>query len=177
MAPRRSRQTSPGSLRRVAPPDGAARRDPSIPQSRYGNIACVPDGVSPDLAAVIRAAWALDTCDPVDADDWSAANPARGQCGSTALVIHDLLGGDLLIAEVIRGDGSRQGVHYWNLLPDGNEVDLTRGQFSGDEVVQQPRIVRRPAGPPKRCAEQYLRMRHRVLDALGIPEKNDTISR
>jgi len=77
--------------------------------------------VPEDLEAAIRAAWAFDTGDPVDADDWSAANPARGQCGSTALTIHDLLGGELLIAEVIRSDGSRQGVHYWNLLPDGTD--------------------------------------------------------
>jgi hypothetical protein len=29
-----------------------------------------------DLEAAIRAAWALDTCDPVDAEDWSQANPS-----------------------------------------------------------------------------------------------------
>jgi hypothetical protein len=34
-----------------------------------------------DIEAAVRAAWARDTCDPVDAGDWSAANPARGQCG------------------------------------------------------------------------------------------------
>jgi hypothetical protein len=45
----------------------------------------------------------------VDVDDWSAANPARGQCGTTALTIKDLLGGELLVAEVLRADGSRQG--------------------------------------------------------------------
>lgn len=127
-----------------------------------------------DLEAAVRAAWALDTCDPVDADDWSAANPSRGQCGSTALTIQDLLGGDLLIAEVIRSDGSRQGVHYWNLLPDGTELDLTREQFAHHEVIQPPRILQRPAGPPNRCAEQYLTMRHRVFDALGIAEDDDT---
>jgi hypothetical protein len=134
-------------------------------------MVAVPAGIPEELEAAIRAAWALDTCDPVDADDWSAANPARGQCGSTALVVHDLLGGELLIAEVIRTEGSRQGVHYWNLLPGGTEVDLTRGQFSADEVIQQPpRVVQRPAGLPRRCAEQYLTMRNRVLDALGIAE-------
>ena len=121
-----------------------------------------------NLETAVRAAWALDTCDPVDAGDWSAANPSRGQCGSTALTIHDLLGGELLIAEVIRSDGSRQGVHYWNLLPDGTELDLTREQFADDEVIQQPRTLRRPAGLPTRCAEQYLTMRGRVFDALGI---------
>jgi len=121
-----------------------------------------------DIELAVRAAWALDTCDPVDAGDWSAANPSRGQCGATALTIHDLLGGDLLIAEVIRGDGSRQGVHYWNLLPDGTELDLTRDQFADDEVIQQPRILRRPAGLPNRCAEQYLTLRHRVFSTLGM---------
>lgn len=121
------------------------------------------------LEAAVRAASALDTCDPVDADDWSA-DPSRGQCGSTALVIHDLLGGELLIAEVVRSDGSRQGVHYWNLLPDGTELDLTREQFAAGEVIQQPRILRRPAGLPNRCAEQYLTMRHRVFGALSITD-------
>jgi hypothetical protein len=137
----------------------------------------VADVVQEGLEAAVRAAWALDTCDPVDADDWSAANPSRGQCGSTALVIHDLLGGELLIAEVVRSDGSRQGVHYWNLLPGGTELDLTREQFAGGEVIGQPRIVRRPAGLPSRCAEQYLTMRRRVFDALGITKDDDTSHR
>ena len=126
-----------------------------------------------DLEAAIRAAWALDTCDPVDADDWSAANPSRGQCGSTALTVHDLLGGELLIAEVLRADGSRQGVHYWNLLPDGTEIDLTREQFASHEVIQQPRVVPRPSELPKRAAEQYLTLKHRVLHALGLTEASD----
>jgi hypothetical protein len=131
------------------------------------NIVYVADVMPEGLEAAIRAAWARDTCDPVDADDWSAANPSRGQCGSTALTIHDLLGGELLIAEVLHSDGSRQGVHYWNLLRDGTEIDLTREQFINSEVIQQPRVLPRPAGLPKRCAEQYLTMRHRVLTALG----------
>jgi hypothetical protein len=142
-----------------------------------GRIAPVASEVHDDLEAAVRAAWALDTCDPVDADAWSAANPSRGQCGSTALVIHDLLGGELLMAEVVRGDGSRQGVHYWNLLPDGTELDLTCEQFASDEVIQQPRVLPRPAGPPNRCAEQYLTMRHRVFDALGIAKDGDTSHR
>jgi hypothetical protein len=140
-------------------------------------IARVTDVGEQELEAAVRGAWALDTCDPVDADDWCVANPSRGQCGSTALTIHDLLGGDLLIAEVIRGDGSRQGVHYWNLLPDGTELDLTRDQFGHNEVIQQSRILQRPAGLPNRCAEQYLMLRRRVFDALGIAEDDDTTHR
>ncbi len=102
------------------------------------------------------------------------ANPSRGQCGPTALTIHDLLGGELLLAEVRRTDGSRQGVHYWNLLPDGTEIDLTREQFVSGEVIQPPRIVRRPAGLPKRGTEQYLTMKRRVLTTLGIAAADGT---
>jgi hypothetical protein len=93
---------------------------------------------------VIRASWSSASCDPVDAP-WSPENPAKGQCGVTALVVQEHLGGDLLMAEVRHADGSRQGVHYWNRLPDGEELDLTRAQFVAGEVVLEPQVVDRPA--------------------------------
>ncbi len=54
-----------------------------------------------------------------------------------------------------------------NRLPDGTEVDLTRGQFAPGEVVQEPRVVIRPPGLPRRGAAQYLRLRDAVRAALG----------
>lgn len=119
------------------------------------------------VRCAIVASWSIETCDPVDVPDWSESNPARGQCGVTALVVNDLLGGELLVAEVRFSEGSRQGVHYWNRLPSGEELDLTREQFSSDEIVQAPRTVTRPPGPPRRCAEQYRLFHGRVLGALG----------
>jgi hypothetical protein len=119
------------------------------------------------IEGAIRASWSVETCDPVDVPDWSAANPARGQCGVTALVMHDLLGGDLLEAEVLYPDGSRQGYHYWNRLPGGVDVDLTAEQFSATEVVQPPKVVARPPGLPSRYPEQYELLRARVLHILA----------
>jgi hypothetical protein len=43
-------------------------------------------------------------------------------------------------------------LNYWNLLPDGTEIDLTREQLAINNVVQKPRIIRRPARLPKRGA-------------------------
>jgi len=126
-----------------------------------------------DIEAAVRGSWARDTCDPVDADDWSTANPARGQCGTTALTINDLLGGELLVAEVLHADGTRQGVHWWNRLPDGTEIDLTREQFRCHEVIRQPRAMARPSGLPRRAAAQYLTLRRRVLRALDLTEVSD----
>jgi len=121
-----------------------------------------------DIEAAIRSAWSLETCDQVDVADWSPANPSRGQCGVTALTLHELLGGDLLEAEVLFPDGSRQGFHYWNRLPGGIDVDLTAEQFSPDEAIQEPKVVERPPGPPLRGAEQYEIFRTRVRSALGL---------
>jgi hypothetical protein len=108
------------------------------------------------LEHLIRSCWSEQSCDPVDRDEWSAENPARGQCAVTALVVQDFLGGELLLAEVLNADGSRQGLHYWNRLPGGVEVDLTREQFTATEIVQEPRVVPRPPDTTVgRLAGQY----------------------
>lgn len=73
------------------------------------------------LRRALRAAWARDTT--ADPDRWNPNNPAWGQCAVTALVVQDILGGQLL-----RCHGPC-GSHYWNRLPDGTELDLTREQF------------------------------------------------
>jgi hypothetical protein len=120
-----------------------------------------------EIEQAIRASWSLETCDPVDVADWSPVNPARGQCAVTALVVQDLLGGALLLAEVRNADGSRQGVHYWNRLAGGLEVDLTREQFTPTEVVQAPEVVDRPPDTTRgRLAGQYAALERAVTRAL-----------
>ena len=98
-----------------------------------------------ELERAIRAAWSVWTADPVDQAAWSPANPARGQCAVTALVIQDLLGGELLLADVTHADGTRQGVHFSNRLAGGAELDLTREQFTAGEVVGEGQLIARPA--------------------------------
>jgi hypothetical protein len=121
-----------------------------------------------ELEAAIRASWSLETCDPTDIAEWTPSNPARGQCAVTALVIHDVFGGELLEAEVHLPNGSRQGFHYWNRIADV-EVDLTRGQFASHEIVQEPHEIDRMPESPWRAHEQYLIFRSRVQAALLAP--------
>ena len=77
--------------------------------------------IAPSLSQALNTAWALDTT--ADPAGWSTDNPAWGQCAVTALVVQDLMGGQLLRCDCLAGS------HYWNRLPDGAEFDLTRGQF------------------------------------------------
>lgn len=122
-----------------------------------------------ELRPHIRAAWGPDTCYPDHRDDWSADNPAREQCGMTALVVQDVLGGDLVLGHVEVG-GVNVGHHYWNVLPDGTVVDLTAEQFAPEEQVAGGAVVVRPPDGPRRFREEYELLRNRVLAALpGAP--------
>ncbi len=118
------------------------------------------------VAAAIAASWSGETCDESDLPDWHPGNPSRGQCGVSALVLHDYLGGVLLLADVTV-DGAQTGFHYWNRLADGTEIDLTRDQFAGHELVGQPQVVERPPGPIRRSAAQYALLGQRVAARLA----------
>jgi 8-oxo-dGTP pyrophosphatase MutT (NUDIX family) len=118
------------------------------------------------LRPLLRSAWGPDTCDPHDLANWPPENPARDQCGTTALVVQDLLGGELILGEV-HVDGVKIGHHYWNQLPDGTTVDLTAGQFLPGEIVVGGEIRHRPPDAPRRCRGQYELLRYRVLRALA----------
>ena len=118
------------------------------------------------LRPAFLAAWGPDTCDPHDLAGWRADNPTRGQCGTTALVIQDLLGGELIVGDV-HVDGVKVGHHWWNLLPDGAEIDLTANQFHPGETVTSGEVRLRPPDAPGRCRGQYELLRYRVLGALA----------
>jgi hypothetical protein len=120
------------------------------------------------IEAALHASWAADTCSPDDVEraGWQPDNPAWGQCDITALLLHDLLGGDLMLGEVWRG-AEQQGFHWWNRLASGVEIDLTRSQFVDGQEVVAPRPVPRPTGPLRRRAEEYRLLRDRVAARLG----------
>ena len=118
-----------------------------------------------ELDAAIRAAWGRETSD--DPDDWSESNPSRGQCAVTALLIRELLGGDILVSNVMR-DGKRVDRHAWNRLPSGLTVDLTREQFRDGEQFGEPR-VEEPVFT-HRNPERFATLRARVRARLGLDE-------
>ncbi len=121
-----------------------------------------------DLTAAVRASWGPDTADLRGSTRfvWDEGNPSREQCGVTALVVRDQLGGELIIAPV---GGTGTGWHYWNRLPSGDDLDLTREQFRPGEVVGEGRLVVPPdgfdGGP---LAAQYALLAGRVAARLQL---------
>jgi hypothetical protein len=75
-------------------------------------------GFDPDaVQSALRKAWSLST-----SSQWTADNPAAGQCNVTALLIHELFGGDLLKTPLPAGD------HFYNRIED-KRYDFTACQF------------------------------------------------
>ncbi|WP_433994200.1 YunG family protein [Bradyrhizobium japonicum] len=70
-----------------------------------------------DVQRTLRRAWSLAT-----ARQWTASNPAAGQCNVTALLVHELFGGDLLKTPLPAGD------HFYNRI-EGERYDFTASQF------------------------------------------------
>jgi hypothetical protein len=123
-----------------------------------------------DLDRALRASWAADTCSPDDVarEPWSPGNPSWGHCDISALLVHDLFGGDLVVGEVDLA-GERQGHHWWNALPSGIQLDVTHEQFRRGQRVTGARRVVRPPGPLPHRWEEYLRLRERVARHLDAP--------
>ncbi len=118
-----------------------------------------------ELENAIRASWGPDTCHTPE--QWDPALPERAQCGTTAMVVQDLLGGDLLEAKVFR-DGEHVEHHYWTRLPSGVDVDLTGGQFGDGFEVGEPVVRARNEPMPPQHEAQYLALAARVKDRLGL---------
>jgi hypothetical protein len=117
-----------------------------------------------DVEQAIRASWCRETsCEA----DWSEAHPARGQCDVTALLVRELLGGEILIANVLL-NGRRIDRHAWNRLPSGLTLDLTREQFVCGETFEEP-VAREPLGL-MRARERYALLAERVRAALQPSE-------
>jgi hypothetical protein len=116
-----------------------------------------------ELEDAIRASWDADTAE--DPASWSPANPARDQCSATALVVRELLGGDILIANVVR-DGQRIERHAWNRLASGLEIDLTRSQFRDGQALSTPRVAEPLMTEARSTASRLLSAR--VRSALGL---------
>ncbi|WP_030377172.1 MULTISPECIES: YunG family protein [unclassified Streptomyces] len=120
-----------------------------------------------DIERAVRRGWSAETATPEYRERWTTDNPARDQCGVTAMVLNDLLGGELLRGEV-HVDGRRVDYHWWNRLGMGIEIDLTREQFAPEEIVVGGTVIPRPPTTEwRRLRAEYELLRDRVLEQLG----------
>lgn len=78
---------------------------------------------------------------------WSEGNPARGQCGVTALVVNDILGGEIVKTRY------EQLWHFYNVI-DGKPIDFTESQFDAP-IVYDNRVSDRDEALADTSSRQY----------------------
>ncbi len=106
--------------------------------------------------SALREAWSDETASPGPHLGVRRFWRAVGQCAVTALVVRDLLGGDILRVEI-----PLYGSHYWNGVPTMGEIDLTREQYPAEldiprgVVVSRDRLLKGARAVASRTAERY----------------------
>ncbi len=91
------------------------------------------------VVEAIRQSWSKETSGTPE--EWTATNPARGQCDASSFVFWEHFGGALVLAEVYV-EGTQIEHHYWNRV-DGEDIDLTREQFTNGEGFREKRVLSR----------------------------------
>ena len=98
----------------------------------YADQEMVSTRVLMDLLKVLLKVASRETS--LDPKNWSSKNPLHGHCAVVALLVQEKFGGKFLRASLLEiGGYDGMGSHYWNLLPNGAQVDLTACQFKGSD--------------------------------------------
>jgi hypothetical protein len=110
------------------------------------------------LAAALLASWSAET-----STLWSPENPARGQCDVTALLVQEILGGEILKTPL------PQGWHFYNRVA-GERLDFTAGQFATPPAYADLPCRREEAAAGATAAQRRL-LAERVRAALAIERR------
>lgn len=70
------------------------------------------------LLCIFKESWSINS-----STKWTQNNPAKGHCGVTALVVNDILGGEIIKTP------TTDGWHFYNMV-NNIYYDLTASQFS-----------------------------------------------
>ena len=117
------------------------------------------------LHDALEHSWEADTCAEWERDKWSPCLPAFGQCAVTALVVQDFFGGKIV--------KDPDNDHYWNVLEDGMEADLSREQFAEGITLQAKEdrtreyMLTSERSIKAKTPDRYKILRERVRQILG----------
>lgn len=113
------------------------------------------------LLEILRRAWSIES-----GTKWTPDNPAKGQCGVTALVVQDLFGGDILKTPMA------EGWHFYNRIA-GKRLDFTASQFA-----EEPDYLDLPSHREEvfrdTSEQQYEHLKSKVFQALHPLEKENS---
>ncbi|MFJ8260457.1 hypothetical protein ACIQ4I_00645 [Rummeliibacillus sp. NPDC094406] len=103
------------------------------------------------LKSALASSWSS-----ASSSKWYSDNPSKGQCGVTALVVNDFLGGEIFKTRL------SEGWHFYNMI-EHKRYDITMSQFRESILYEDIASNRREALMD--CNEkQYMYLKKKVLE-------------
>ncbi|MCY1632620.1 YunG family protein [Bacillus paralicheniformis] len=115
------------------------------------------------IMKALYKSWSSDS-----SSKWSQDNPAKGQCGVTALVVNDLLGGEIGKTKL------PEGWHFYNVI-NGKRYDLTVSQFKEDILYMDVPSNRNEAFSDTN-EKQYNYLKQSVINHLSFSKERGTLN-
>ncbi|MEI5908228.1 hypothetical protein WAK64_14310 [Bacillus spongiae] len=107
-----------------------------------------------EIMKVLLESWSIES-----SSKWSKDNPAKGQCGVTALVINDIFSGE------IRKTKLPGGWHFYNFI-NKERYDLTASQFM-ENITYKDLLSNREEAFADTNAKQYNYLKQKVSSAFN----------
>lgn len=107
-----------------------------------------------EILEVLFKSWSLES-----SSKWSKENAAMGQCGVTALVVNDILGGEINKTKL------PGGWHFYNII-NRKRYDFTDTQFKEDILYMDTPSNREEAYNDTN-EKQYKYLKHQVFHNLS----------
>jgi hypothetical protein len=114
------------------------------------------------ILKALQNSWSINS-----SSKWSKENPAMGQCGVTALVVHDQVGGEILKTKLA------DGWHFYNFI-DGKRYDLTASQFQ-EEILYIDVPSSRDEAFSDTNEKQYTYLKDTVAKHICDQKKNGSV--
>lgn len=102
---------------------------------------------------------------------WVEDNPILGHCAVVALLAQDIWGGELLRASLEGTEFAYGRSHYWNLLPDGSEIDFTEPQFKG----RRPNLIGEVRTREYLLSNEQTKLRYELLKKAFLLNLGETL--
>ena len=121
-----------------------------------------PSAFFAEIRTVLEKGWSIHTTYPECREEYPYRVKSFGQCYVTARVLHYIFGWEILKTGYANSDAK----HFWNRLPNGEEIDFTLDQF--DEAYGKfgkPPLTGKPA------RRKYKTMNPRVKKLLKAVEE------
>tara|TARA_B100002003_G_C13629173_1_gene322005 strand:+ start:85 stop:462 length:378 start_codon:yes stop_codon:yes gene_type:complete len=116
------------------------------------------------VESAIKNSWDRETCHYKFLWDDKELPESAGHCRVVSLIVQDFMGGEIMYSYI---RGNPKWDHYWNKLPNGKEVDLTKDQFPKNIKFVKPKIIsRKEALSSKRTQTGYEILKKRVKKIL-----------